>query len=125
MLIFRTITKNWFAFNEKCTKRVLITFLLTAAAWVTDAVIQKKKFGSNKTTLRISNEEINDIMKIIKSLKNTGLLIKGVSETIENEAKEQKGRFLSMLLGTLGNSLLPNLLTRKGMGSNENRWRYK
>ena len=60
-------------------------------------------------------------MKIIKSLKNTGLLIKGVSETIENEAKEQKGRFLSMLLGTLGNSLLPNLLTGKGMGSNENR----
>ena len=53
-------------------------------------------------------------MKIIKSLEESGLLIKGVSETIQNESKEQKGGFLSMLLGTLGASLLGNLLTGKG-----------
>ena len=64
-------------------------------------------------TLILSNEDMNDIMKIVKSLKKTGLLIKSVSETIKNEAKEQKGRFFSMLLGTLGASLLGNLLTCK------------
>ena len=64
--------------------------------------------------LIISNEEMNDIMKIIKSLEESGLLIKGVSETIKNEAKEQKGGFLGMLLGTLCVSLLGNLLAGKG-----------
>ena len=54
-------------------------------------------------------------MKIVRSLEESGLLIKGVSETIKNEAKEQKVRFLSMLLGTLGTSLLGNLLTGKGV----------
>ena len=58
---------------------------------------------------------MNDIMKIIKSLEEYGLLIKGVSETIKNEAKEQKGGFLGMLLDTLGASLLGNLLTGKGI----------
>ena len=53
-------------------------------------------------------------MKIIKSLEKHGLLIKDVSETIKNEEKEQKGGFLGMLLGTLGASLLRNLLTDKG-----------
>ena len=71
-------------------------------------------FGSGNTTLIISNKEINGIMKIIKSLAKSGLLIKGVSEAIKNEAKEQKGGFLGMLLGTLGASLLGNLLTSKG-----------
>ena len=52
--------------------------------------------------------------KIVKSLEESGLLIKGVSETIKNEAKEEKGGFLGMLLGTLGASLLGNLLTVKG-----------
>ena len=70
-------------------------------------------FGSGNTTLIVSNEEMNDIMKIIKSLEESGLLIKGVSEAIKNEAKEQKGGFLGMLLGTLGASLLGNLLTGK------------
>ena len=64
--------------------------------------------------LIISNEEMNDIMKIVKSLEESGLLIKGVSQTIKNEAKEQKGGFLGMLLGTLDASLLGNLLTGKG-----------
>ena len=68
-------------------------------------------FGLGTTTLIISNEEVNDIMKIVKFLEESGLLIKGVSETIQNEAREQKVRFLTMLLGTLGASLLGNLLT--------------
>ena len=67
----------------------------------TDAAIHKKIFGSGKTTLIISNEEMNNIKKIIKSLEESGLLIKGISEAIKNEAKEQKGGFLGMLLDTL------------------------
>ena len=69
--------------------------------------------ASRNTTLIISNGEMNGIMIIIKSLKENDLLIKGVSETIKNEAKEQKGGFLSILLGTLGASFLGNLLARK------------
>ena len=68
-------------------------------------------FGSGMTTLIISNEETNDIIKIVKSLEECGLLTKGVSETIKNEPKKTKCGFLSMLLGTLGASLLGNLLT--------------
>ena len=55
----------------------------------------------------------NDIMKIVKSLEKSSLLIKGVSKTIKSEAEEQKGGFIGMLLGTLGASLLGNLLTDK------------
>ena len=58
---------------------------------------------------------MKDILKSVKSLEDSGLLLKGVSKTIQNEAKEQKGGFLSMLLGTLGASLLGNLLTGKGI----------
>ena len=57
---------------------------------------------------------MNDVMKMIKSLDGSFLLRKGVSEAIKNEAKEKKGGFLSMLLETLGVSLLGNLLTGKG-----------
>ena len=57
---------------------------------------------------------MNDIMKIVQALESSGALLKGVAETIKNETKEQKGGFLSMLLGTLGTSLLGNLLTGKG-----------
>ena len=71
--------------------------------------------GHNNTTLIISNDEIEDIIKIVKSLEDSGLLLKGVTETIQNEVKEQKGGFLSMLLGTLGASLLGNILTGKGI----------
>ena len=71
-------------------------------------------FRSGITTLIISDEEMNDIMKIVKSLEESGLLTKGVSKTIKNEAKEQKGGFLRMLLGSLGASLLGNLLTGEG-----------
>ena len=58
---------------------------------------------------------MKDIIKIVKSLEDSGLLLEGVSETIQNEAKEQKRGFLSMLLGTLGASLLENILAGKGM----------
>ena len=81
-------------------KNVLIPLGLTAAASATDSAIHKKMFGSGTTTLIIFNEEMNDIMKMIKSLEKTGLLIKGVSETIENEVKQQKRGFLRMLLGS-------------------------
>ena len=55
---------------------------------------------------------MDDILKIVKSLENSGVLLKGVSETIQHEAKEQRGRFLSMLLGTLGASLLFHVLSK-------------
>ena len=71
--------------------------------------------GSGNTTLIISNEETNDIMKIIEALEDSDILLKGVTKTMKNETKKQKGGFLSMLLGTLGASLLGNLLTGKGI----------
>ena len=70
--------------------------------------------GSGKTTSIIYNEEINDIMELIKCLEESGLLIKGVSKTIKNDAKEQNGGFLSMLLATLDASLLRNMSAGKG-----------
>ena len=73
-------------------------------------VVYKKIHGSG-VKLIIQQEDMNDIMKIIEALENSGVLVKGVSKTIENETKEQRGRFLGMLLGTLGASLLGNLLT--------------
>ena len=79
-----------------------------------DESIQKKIHGSG-VKLLIEQEDLNDIIKIIEALKNSGILLKGVTKTIENEAKEQRGGFLSMLLGTLGASLLGNLLSGKGM----------
>ena len=95
---------------------VLIPLGLTAAASAADAGIHKKILGSgcpldlapphNNTTFIISNDEMDDILKIVKSLENSGVILKGVSETIQHEAKEQRGGFLSMLLGTLGASLL-------------------
>ena len=72
-------------------------------------------YGSGTTTLIISNKEMNDIMKIVQALDDFNILLKGVTKTIKNETKEQKGGFLSMLLGTLGASLLGNLLAGKGI----------
>ena len=77
--------------------------------------IHKKRLGHDNTTLIISNDEIGDIIKIVKSLEDSGLLLKGVTETFQNEVKKQKVGFLGMLLGTLGASLLGNLLTSKGI----------
>ena len=74
--------------------------------------IKKKMLGSGTTTLIISNDEMDDILKIVKSLENSGVLLKGVSETIQHEAKEQRRGFLGMLLGTLGASLLGDILSK-------------
>ena len=109
-------------------KNVLAPLDLTVAMSAIDGSIQKKIHGSGATKgagvkLIIGQEDMNDIMKIIKALENSGILLKGVSKTIENETKEQRGGFLSMLLGTLGASLLGNLLSggkgimRAGEGS--------
>ena len=73
-----------------------------------------KILGSGTKTLIISNEEMNDIMKIVQALEDSNILLKGITKTIKNETKEPKEGFLSMLLGTLGASLLGNLLTGKG-----------
>ena len=97
-------------------KSILIPLGLTAAASAADAGIHEKILGSgNNTTLIISNNKMEDIIKIVKSLDDSGLLLKGVTETVQNEVKEQKEGFLSMLLGTLGARLLGNILSDKGM----------
>ena len=82
--------------------------------------------SGNIATLILSNNEIQDIIKIVKSLEDSGLLLKGVTETVQNEVNEQKGGSLSMLLGTLGASLLGDILTgreiyRAGKGKGINR----
>ena len=78
---------------------------------------KKKQHGSGTTTLIISNEEMNHIMKIVQVLEDSSILLTGVTKTIKNETKEHKGGFLSMLLGSLGASLLGNLLAGKGIVS--------
>ena len=86
---------------------------LTAAASTTDAAINKKNLGSGgHTTLIISNDDMKDFLKIVKSLEDSGILLDGITETVKNEVKEQKGGFLSMLLGSLGPSLLGDLITK-------------
>ena len=95
------------------------TFLLlglSAGMAAADAAIQKKIYRSGTTALIISNEEMEDIMKIFKSLEESGLLIKGISEIIKNEAKEQKSGFLQILLGIFAASLLESALPRRGEG---------
>ena len=99
--------------NPPLAKSVLITLGLIAASSARNAAVQKKIFGS-VTALIISNEEMNDIMKIVESLEDSALLIKSIRKTIRNETKEQKDGFLGMLLYTLGTSLLENMLAVKG-----------
>ena len=96
---------------KRLVKSVLVPLGLTTAGSAADAGIHKKILGSdhNNTTLTISNDEMDAILKIVKPLEDSGVLLKGVSETIQNEAKEQGGGFINMLLGTLGVSLLGDL----------------
>ena len=89
---------------------------LTAASSAIDAGVQKKIHGSGTTTLVISNKEMNDIMKIVQALEDSNILLKGVTKITKNETKEQKGGLLSMLLGTLGASLLGDLLIKNVSG---------
>ena len=118
--------------TKSLAKSVLVLLGLTAAASAADARIHKKILGSgprnfsssaphnnnnNTATLTISNDEMKNITEIVKSLEDSGLLLEGVSETIQNKAKEQKGGFLSMLLGTLGASSLRNILAGKGINT--------
>ena len=116
---------------KQLAKGVLIPLGVTAAASGADTGIHKIILGSgrtsssalpnhplhnnNNTILIKSNDEMKDIIRIVKSLEDPGLLMEGVSKTIQNEAKEQKGGFVSMLLGTLGGSLLGNILAGKGI----------
>ena len=120
------------------TKSVLIPLGVMVLASITNAAIQKKLYGlgifpgmlaraskdsdrsrpldiAKQTAQIISNEEMKNIMKRIKSLQEYGLLIKGVSETIESEEIEQNGWFLSMFLATLAASIKKNMLTGKGV----------
>ena len=126
------LTKNVI---KPLAKSVLIPLGLSAAASAADTGIHKRILGlvrrhfssfalphhpsssalHNNTILLISNDEMEDIIKIVKYLEDSGLLLKGVSETIQNEANEQRGGFLSMLLGTLGASLLGNILVGKAI----------
>ena len=91
-------------------KNILATLGISGAMSAIDGSIKKKMLGSGTATLIISNDEMDDILKIVKSLENSGLLLKGVSEI--QHAKEQRGGFLSMLLGTLGTSLLGDILSK-------------
>ena len=101
-------------------KNILVPLGIRAATSANDAGIQKKIHGSGTTTLIISNEEINDILKIV-ALEDSNILLKGVTKAMKNETQEQKGRFLEMLLGTFWDavryllSLLGNILTGKGI----------
>ena len=121
-----SLRKNVLKPLAKC---VLIPLGLTAAAAAT-AATHKKMFGSGcppmlasrpsdlapcTATLLFLNEEMSNIMKIVKSLEEFGLLIKGVSQAIKNEVKEQKQGFARILLGTLGASLLRNMLAGNGV----------
>ena len=115
-----SITKKRITINKNkiksLAKSVLILLGLTEAASAADIGIHKKILGSgnnhpSSTTLIISNVEMENIMKIVKSLEDSGLVLKRVTETVQNEVKKQKEGFLSMLLGTLGASLLGNILT--------------
>ena len=94
-------------------KTILASLEITAATSAMDVEIQKKIHGSETTTSIISNEEINGIMKIVQALEDSNILLKGVTEKIKSKTKEEKGAFLSMLLGTLGASLLGNFFQEK------------
>ena len=96
-------------------RNILAPLKITAAVSAVHAEIQKEVRGSGTTTLIISNEEMNNIMKINQVLEDSNILSKGITKTIENETKERDAEFLGMLIGALGASLLVNMLTEKGI----------
>ena len=99
-------------------KNVLVPSGITAATAAIDAGIQKNINSSGTTTLIISNEEMNGI---VQALEDFNILLKGVTKTIKNETKGQKGGILRMFLGTLGASLRGNLLAGKGIVGSGNK----
>ena len=111
--------------TKPLAKSVSIPLGLTAAVSEADAGIHKKILGSGRryssssasynATLILSNDEMKDINKIVKSLEDSGLLLKRVSKTVQNEPREQRARFLSVLLGKLGATLSGNILAVKGI----------
>ena len=113
--LFKPLLKSGLPLIGNVLKSVFLSRGLTAAMPTTDTVIQKKIFGSRTTAIKFSIEDLNDIMKIVKSVENVGLLIKGVSETDENEVKEQKEELPDILAATLCASLLGNMLANKGV----------
>ena len=106
---------QFFNVLKPLAKKDLIPLGIATAASAINVAIQKKMFEWSTTTLIVSNEEMNHIIKIVQFLEESGLLIKGVSKAIQNDAKEQKEVFPGMLLGTLGAYLLGNLLAGKGV----------
>ena len=94
-------------------KSVLILLGLAEAASATDATTQKKIHDSGTTTTIISNKEMRDFIEIVKSHKDSGLLIKGAAQTIENITRKEKGRYLGVLQNKLGISLLGNMIAGK------------
>ena len=101
-------------------KIVLVPLQLTSADLPTDAVIQRKKkkeknYGLGARTSVFSNEDLNDVMKTVKTFEESRFLIKCVSKTVKNGIEEQKGGFLSILAASLGASLLGSMLSGKGV----------
>ena len=94
-------------------KNIWAPLEITDAALPVDAGIQKNIYDSGTTTLIISNEEMNDIMKIVQALEDSNILLKGITKTIKNETKEQKSRFLGMFLSTLGAKFVRKYFNRK------------
>ena len=115
------INSSWSTTNEICTplatlaQSVLLEFGLSSAMLAADTVIQKKIYGTTTRALIISNEELEDIIKIVKLHEESGWILKRISETVKNEANKQKVRFLSMLLGTIAASILGSELAWKGI----------
>ena len=100
----------------KAAAKPLGLLVLTAASTLTDASIHEKIGSGNHITLIMSNNDMDDILKIVKSIKDSGLLLDGTTKIVKNEVKKQKGGFLSILLDTLGAYLLGDLLTKHFTG---------
>ena len=96
-------------------KSLLIPLELSSGMSAVDAAIQKKVYGSVTTALIISNKEMEDVMKIVNSLEEPGLLIKRITETIKIQVKKQRSGLLSILLRTLAASMLGSTLAGKGV----------
>ena len=98
---------------KSLVQSVVVPLELKTEDSAADAVSKKNIFGSGATIFKFSNEALTDIIKIVKSLEESGLLMKGVSKTIEKEVKEKNRGFLDMLAATLAASLLESTLTGK------------